>query len=61
MNVAKTKALISSTVTVQLICAFVFSYAKKTGFLMKRLIWTSIIIIPELSPNTSSRRNKVRI
>ena len=33
---AKTKALISCVVTVQLICAFVFAYAK-TGFLMIRL------------------------
>ena len=30
---AKTKALISCTVSVQLICAFVFAYAK-AGFLM---------------------------
>ena len=28
MNVAKTKALISCAVTVQLICVFVFAYAK---------------------------------
>ena len=35
--VAKTKALISCMVTVQLICAFVFTYARKTGFLMTRL------------------------
>ena len=32
--VAKTKALISCTVTVQLICGFVFAYAKKVGFLV---------------------------
>ena len=35
--VAKTKALISCTVTAQLICAFVFTYAK-IGFLMAQLI-----------------------
>ena len=28
MNVAKTKALISCTVTAQLICVFIFAYAK---------------------------------
>ena len=38
---AKTKALISGTVTVQLISYIVFEYAK-TGFLMTRLmLWVS--------------------
>ena len=37
IRVAKTKALISCAVTAQLICAFVFAYAK-SGFLMTRLI-----------------------
>ena len=36
--VAKTKALISCTVTAQLICTFVFAYMQKAGFLMMRLI-----------------------
>ena len=35
--VAKTKALISCAVTVQLICVFVFAYMQKAGFLMTRL------------------------
>ena len=34
--VAKTKTLISCSVTAQLICAFVFAYAK-TGFVMTQL------------------------
>ena len=34
----KTKALISFAVTAKLICAFVFAYAKKNGFLTTRLI-----------------------
>ena len=32
--VTKTKVLISFVVTAQLICAFVFAFANKTGFLM---------------------------
>ena len=32
MYVAKTKALISCAVTSQLICVFVFAYAKKPNF-----------------------------
>ena len=35
--VAKTKALISCAIIAQLICAFVYAYAK-TAFLMTRLI-----------------------
>ena len=35
--VAKTKALISCAVTAQLICVFVYAYAKKNGFLTTRL------------------------
>ena len=38
MYVAKTKALISCAGTAQLICVFVFVYAKKNGFLTTRLI-----------------------
>ena len=38
--VAKTKALISCAVTAQLVCAFVFAYAK-SGFLMTWLIYKS--------------------
>ena len=33
IGVAKTKALISCAVTAQLICAFVFAYMEKAGFL----------------------------
>ena len=36
--VAKTKALISFAVTAKLICAFVFAYMQKAGFLMARFI-----------------------
>ena len=36
MRVAKSKALISFTVTAKLICVFVFAYAKKPGFFMTR-------------------------
>ena len=39
---AKTKALISCAVTSQLICVFVFAYAK-AGFLMTWLIWNYFI------------------
>ena len=35
---AKTKKLIICAVTVQLICAFVFAYMQKAGFLMTWLI-----------------------
>ena len=38
MYVAKTKALISSAVSEQLICSFVFTYHAKTGFLMMPLM-----------------------
>ena len=45
------KALISCAITVQLICAFVFAYAK-SRFLMARLIlW--IILVTNLSMKTS--------
>ena len=39
----KTKALISCAVTAQLICAFVFAYAK-SGFLIKRLVLPHMLI-----------------
>ena len=41
--VAKTKALISFTVTAKLICVFVFAYAK-FGFLITRLIYQFVIL-----------------
>ena len=47
-HVAETKALISCTVTTQLICSFLFIYAK-TGFLIMCLIWNN-----NLSFNTES-------
>ena len=51
IHVAKTKVLISCTVTAQLICVFVFAYAR-AGFLITRLklstrtlIVTAIVIL----------------
>ena len=44
IRIAKTKALISCAVTAQLICVFVFAYAK-AGFLITRLIDFCIQII----------------
>ena len=41
VHVVKTKALISCAVTAQLICVFVFAYAKAC-FLMTRLILSSV-------------------
>ena len=42
--VAKTKVLICCAVTAQLICNFVFAYAK-AGFLMRRLISVTDLIM----------------
>ena len=42
--VAETKVLISCVVTMYLICAFVFAYAKSTDFLMTRLIFLRFVL-----------------
>ena len=46
MYVAKTKALINRAVTAQLICAFVFAYMQKIGFLLTQLKYKHGVIKP---------------
>ena len=57
MNVAKTKTLISCAVTVQLICTFVFAYAK-CRFLIKWLIYNSHSFIKSTLIECSNRSPK---